>query len=198
MITPDETEDKFRQYEVLLKKWQTAVNLVSPNTVSDIRERHILDSARLKPLIPVHAKTLYDFGSGAGFPGMVLAMVLPHLEVHLIESDQKKCSFLSTISRETRTPVTIHNRRIESFVPAPAVDVITARALAPLPVLLGYILPFAEANRSLTILLLKGENVYSEIKDATKDYDFSFDLFPGYEESQGLVLRLSGLSKKSA
>lgn len=109
-------KEKFAQYEALLKKWQPAINLVSPDTLSEIRTRHIEDSAQLVDLIPAGAKTLFDLGSGAGFPGLVIAMMRPDLEVHLVESDQKKCAFLSTVSRETKTPVIIHNSRVEERV----------------------------------------------------------------------------------
>src|SRR5689334_12618331 len=102
-----ETTDKLRVYHDLLIKWQNSINLISPNTVSEAWERHFLDSVQLSPLIPPTAGTLYDIGTGAGFPGLVLAILRPELPVSLIESDSKKCAFLQTVSRETGTKVTV-------------------------------------------------------------------------------------------
>lgn len=107
-------DEKIDAYERLLKKWQNTINLVGPSTLSEAKKRHFEDSLQLLKHIPVAAKTLYDLGSGAGFPGLVLAMAKPDLDVHLIESDARKCQFLKTVSRETETPVTVHNQRIES------------------------------------------------------------------------------------
>ena len=88
-------------YKSLLLKWAKVINLVSPATLADVDARHFQDSLQLIPLLPAHTKTLFDLGSGAGFPGLVIALERPDIRVHLFESDTKKCSFLSTVSRET-------------------------------------------------------------------------------------------------
>ena len=126
-------------YKSLLLKWAKVINLVSPATLPDVDTRHFQDSLQLIPLLPPHTKTLFDLGSGAGFPGLVIALERPDIAVHLFESDTKKCAFLSTVSRETHIPVVIHNQRIESVDKIPDVvpDVISARALASLDTLLA-------------------------------------------------------------
>jgi len=193
-----ETKAKFDAYEALLRKWQTAVNLVSPDTLPNAMERHILDSAQLTPLIPSAAKTLFDLGSGAGFPGLVLAMTRPDLAVHLVESDSKKCSFLKTVSRETSTPVTVHTARIEGLdydiLPIP--DVITARALASLAKLFAYVLPWAERNPELVLVFAKGAQAADEIKEALgAGFTFEVEKQPSQTSPEGAILVISGLQK---
>ena len=148
-----ETLDKLEQYHALLLKWQGSINLVSPNTIPDAWERHFLDSLQLLEYIPEDCKTLFDFGSGAGFPGLVLACAHSDIDVHVIESDQRKCSFMRTVSRETKTPINIHNMRIESFNSDAVPGVITARALASLHDLCTYIVPWTAKNPHLKIIL---------------------------------------------
>lgn len=191
-----ETQDKFSRYHALLVKWQQAVNLVSPHSLSEATTRHFDDSAQLAALLPAGPCTLADLGSGAGFPGLVLAMMRPDITVHLVESDSKKCSFLRTVSRETGTKVTIHNQRIEavttagSFVP----DIITARALAPLTALLDYCRNWAQANPNLTLLLPKGAQAETEITEARQHYKFTCETIPSQTAANAVILRLHGLS----
>lgn len=189
-MPPDLTE-KRALYEALLRKWQKAVNLVSPVTLNCMRERHFEDSLQLAPLIPQGA-ILFDLGSGAGFPGLVLAMARPDLNVTLIESDTKKCTFLSTVSRETKTPATIWNQRIENVSRETIPAVITARALASLDKLLGYCLPWAEANPALVMLFLKGEKAKEEIEEARQFYDFEVEEIVS-QTGSGEILKISGL-----
>ena len=118
---------------------------------------------------------LYDLGSGAGFPGLVIAILRPDLDVHLIESDQRKCSFLRAVSRETGASVSVHNARIEeTSLPAP--DVVTARALAPLGTLLGFCEQWM--NPDLYALFLKGETYDEEIAEALEKYDVEASVIP--------------------
>lgn len=185
------------EYKSLLIKWQKAINLIGPDTVSHIEERHFEDSLQLADFIPAgEKKILFDLGSGAGFPGMVLAMTRPDLDVHLIESDHRKCTFLSTVSRETKTPVTVHNMRIEDMPPEPVPDILTARALAPLPRLLAWCAPWADRNPDLVLLLLKGQGAAQEVAEAQKAFDFSVEEFPGKTGAGGCVLKITGLKKK--
>lgn len=203
-------KEKLAQYEALLLKWQKAINLVSGKSLEDIEKRHFDDSLQLESLIPVGAKTLMDIGSGAGFPGMVLAMARPDLMVHLVESDARKCEFLRAVSRETNTPVEIHNVRIEKLREEPdpstsladarsaqddKIDVITARALAELEVLCGYCLPFAQENPALEMLFLKGEKAAGEIEKARQRYAFDCEEFPSRTGAGGMILRLRNLHK---
>lgn len=192
-------EEKLSAYEALLRKWQTSVNLVGPETLADAKTRHFADSAQLAAHIPADAKTLFDLGSGAGFPGMVLAMLRPDLDVHLIESDGKKCSFLRTVSRETSTHVTIHNERIEglSVATLPVPDIITARALAPLDGLLDYAWPLICLNPSIFLLFLKGEKTETEIREAQQHYKFSFQTYKSATTDKGHVVEIKNIRKLS-
>lgn len=157
-----ETLARLEIYAALLEKWQKAINLVGPRTLPELWQRHMLDSAQLFPLIPPEARRLADLGSGAGFPGLVLA-IMGAPDVHLIESDQRKCAFLDTVARETGTKVTIHRKRLEDIRDLNA-DVITARALAPLTKLLEYAVPLASKNA--ICLFLKGQSTDTELTDA--------------------------------
>jgi 16S rRNA (guanine527-N7)-methyltransferase len=123
-------------YASLLKRWQAKINLVSAATLDDIWLRHFADSAQVHAAAPLITRWA-DIGSGAGFPGLVTALLLkatPGAQVHLIESDQRKASFLRSVSRETGTPAIVHAERIESVLPALAgqIEGVSARALAPL------------------------------------------------------------------
>lgn len=193
-----ETE-KLHQYHALLLKWQERINLISPNTVGEAWDRHFVDSLQLLPLIPESVKTLYDLGSGAGFPGMVLAIARSEVAVTLIESDAKKCAFLQTVSRETETKVTIQNSRIEAAITTlPAPDVITARALASLDNLFKYCRPWFKANPALLLILPKGEHAAYEIEEARRA-GWAFDMTETQSETErsGKILSVTKLVKKA-
>jgi 16S rRNA (guanine527-N7)-methyltransferase len=131
-----ETEERLALYVDLLGRWQRIKNLVGPSTLAEVWTRHIADSAQLVPLCP-EARLWVDLGSGAGFPGLVIAILLhdrPGIGVHLIEANGRKCAFLREVARQCAAPAQIHNGRIEDVLPElETVDVVTARALAPLP-----------------------------------------------------------------
>lgn len=188
---------KLNKYNELLVKWSKAINLVAPSTLSDAKMRHFIDSTQVIPLIPAEAKTLFDIGSGAGFPGMVIAVECPNLSIHLIESDAKKCSFLSTISRETDTPVIIHNRRIESVdnLNGAKPDVVTARALASLTELLALTQQWWETNSQLTLIFLKGAKANEEIIEAQKLYTFHVESTPSQTDKMAQILTLTNVQK---
>lgn len=197
MIAPD-AEAKLRRYQALLLKWQKAVNLVSPGTLDEAWERHFLDSAQVAEYLPASPFTLADLGSGAGFPGLVLAMLRPDLDVHLIESDDKKGQFLKTVSRETSTPVIVHTARIEACHGTVKPAVITARALAALDKLLALCLPWAEENPALQMIFLKGEKAEEEIWEAEKSFLFRCETFPSATDRKARILRISSLQKRPA
>ena len=125
-----ETFLRMKAYVDLLLTWNKRINLISKSTEPEIWKRHILDSAQLYPLIPRDCSSLMDFGSGAGFPGLVLA-IMGVRGVRLVESDARKCAFMREAARITQTEAQVLNQRVESIPPI-AVDVITARALAPM------------------------------------------------------------------
>lgn len=151
--------------------------------------RHYLDSAQLKNMAP--AGRWLDLGSGAGFPGIVLA-ILGVGETHLVESDQRKVLFLREAARVSGAAATVHHGRIEAAA-APMADVITARALAPLPDLLNLAARFATPQ---TILLLpKGQDVEQELTEATKYWSMEVERLPSQTDPAGVILRLKGLRR---
>lgn len=172
MALSPEIEVKLKTYEALLKKWQPKINLVSNQTLDNAWERHFVDSIQIADLLPEGQKTLFDLGSGAGFPGLVLAIMRPDIEVHLVESDQKKCSFLKTVSRETESSAQIHNARIESISREIMPDIIMARALASLDQLFEYCSDWIEMNKDLTLIFPKGEKGEEELAILRQKWSF--------------------------
>lgn len=195
-----ETYDHLKIYHDLLVKWNKSINLVAPSTVEEGWERHISDSVQLDRYLPNHIRQAVDFGSGGGFPGLVLAILRRDTCVFtLCESDQRKCQFLKTVSRETNCPVRVLTQRVEMIdagaVPA---DVVTARAFAPLGKILSYAMPWAEENPELKLLLLKGGRAQEEIKEARAAYDFEYEQAPSVLYNEGCVLRVWGVRKRIA
>jgi len=164
-------------YAALLVKWQKAINLVGPNTLPDLWRRHMLDSAQLLPLLPPVAEgtdgTITDFGSGAGFPGLVLA-AFTERPVQLIDSDVRKCAFLRETAQAmgVGARVGVHAKRFDAVTPWIS-PVITARACAPLDELLGWTAPFA--NDDTVFLLLKGAKADEELTAAAKHWTMEID-----------------------
>jgi 16S rRNA (guanine527-N7)-methyltransferase len=139
---PEATLKRLEIYAALIKKWQRAVNLVSPSSLKDLWVRHFADSLQVSGAVP-EARRWLDLGPGAGFPGLVTAIKYaddPRAQVHLVESDRRKCAFLQTVARETKAPAIVHCGRIEEILPSLDLkfDAVSARALAPLPELLAY------------------------------------------------------------
>ena len=186
-----ETRERLDTYAALLRKWQPTINLVGPRTLNDLWTRHFVDSAQLRPLIPAGACTLVDLGSGAGFPGLVLA-ILGVPEVHLVESDQRKATFLREVARATEAPVTVHAKRIEQVTPFPA-DVVSARALAPLTDLLALASPFLAP--STVCLFPKGQQAGDELTEAAKTWKFQVDRIQSITEPGATILRVSEVSR---
>jgi 16S rRNA (guanine527-N7)-methyltransferase len=193
-----ETVDRLERYAAALRKWQPAINLVGPKTLDDLWRRHMLDSAQLLAQLPAPPGAsrgpLVDLGSGAGFPGLVLAICgVP--DVHLIESDQRKAVFLAEVARLTDTPVTVHRRRIED-VPAFPAAVVTARALAPLSDLLGLAARFSAEN---TVgLFLKGRDWQRELILAQEAWMMRATPVPSTLDPDSVVLRVDNLRRKDS
>lgn len=168
-----ETIDRLEVYAGLLEKWNSTINLVSKNTINQMWKRHFLDSAQLWPHIPSETKTLVDIGSGAGFAGLVLAIIgmekSPNMKFTLIESDSRKCAFMRNVSRETNINVEIITKRIEEVDDLKA-DVVTARALATVSQLLDYSKNILKKKG--ICLFLKGDACASELIEAKKSMDF--------------------------
>jgi 16S rRNA (guanine527-N7)-methyltransferase len=144
----------------------------------------VLDSAQAFPLIPGATHTLVDLGSGAGFPGLVLA-ILGVPEVHLVESDARKCAFLREAARVTQTTVAIHACRIEAMKPL-AADVVTARALAPLPQLLDLAVPFLQPHT--VCVFLKGKNAAEELRDARARWRMKDSIVPSRTDPDASII----------
>lgn len=187
-----ETEKRLLLYMELLLKWQKTINLVSQSTLQDGWNRHIIDSLQLFPYLPKDAK-LADLGSGAGLPGLILA-IAGHADVTLIESDKRKCSFLREAARQTETTVKILADRIENTV-LDTFDVITARGFAPLPRMLEML-----ENRLKTtcrLLILKGDHHTEEIANARRDWDFTCAILPSKTQAGSAILDIGNLTKRT-
>jgi 16S rRNA (guanine527-N7)-methyltransferase len=189
-----ETLEKLEHYEQLLNKWQKTINLVSATTLDDVANRHFFDSAQLFRYVKNVDAKLVDLGSGAGFPGLVLAM-LGVREVHLVESDVRKATFLREVSRETATPVTIHDVRVED-ISIPDIDVITARALAPLKDLLQMSSQLATPDHAIYHLFPKGMTYQDELEKAKKQWAFAEEIFPSETDLSGKILRIGPVARK--
>jgi 16S rRNA (guanine527-N7)-methyltransferase len=177
----------------LLTNANAQMNLVGANTLADFWRRHFLDSAQLLTLAP-DARSWADLGSGAGFPGLVLAILLkdaPGTEVHLVESMAKKCRFLTEAVRELALPARVHNRRAEEL--GLAVDVVTARACAPLTRLLGFAKP--SLRRDVRGLFLKGAEVDTELAEARKSWRFTVAVHPSLSDPRGRILEITELAR---
>jgi len=190
-----ETMARLGAYVELLGAWNRRINLVGPRTLGDIWRRHILDSAQLFPLIPPKARSLLDVGTGAGLPGLVLA-ILGAKEVHLVEADQRKCAFLREATRVAGLAldrdVFIHNRRLEAAPPF-AAEVVTGRAVAPLDALLRLTEPF---RRPSTISLFhKGIRAGEELTEAAKTWRMKVERIPSRSDPSGTILRLTEVER---
>lgn len=211
-----ETLPALQAYADLLTTWQARMNLVGPSTLGDIWRRHFLDSAQLYPLLPdndpagARKLKIFDLGSGAGFPGLVLAILARHdrrypggrpLRVNLVESDRKKAAFMAEAARAagfvpddtSRTAIRLRADRAEAIEPQVA-DVVTARALAPLERLLPLMARFADEK---TVLLVpKGEQAEAELQSAAKDWKMKTERVPSRSDARGTILVIRGLARR--
>lgn len=195
-----ETLARLALYESLLRQWQPAVNLVSPATLDQVWHRHFADSAQILTLAPSQTKAWIDLGSGAGFPGLVLAIMLterPGARVTLIESDSRKAAFLREVARQTHAPATILCERVEKRATqftVDKIDVVTARALAPLPRLLELAHGFFQPG---TVgVFLKGRGAEQEIAKARGRWVFEHQLVTSITDDEGQIVVIKGLSRK--
>ena len=190
------TQAKLRIYLDLLNRWNPAINLVSPASLPDALTRHLADSAQLLDFCPPSGGVWADLGSGGGFPGLVVALLAqerhPKMTFVLVESDARKAAFLSTVSREVEVPVTVLSQRIETIPPLGA-SIVSARALAPLPRLLG--LAFRHLGVGGTCLFHKGVRFESEVKEARKDWVFDLMVHPSKVETGSVLLEIKGLKR---
>jgi 16S rRNA (guanine527-N7)-methyltransferase len=194
-----ETLDRLSVYESCLYKWQKSINLVSKSTLEIAWQRHFWDSAQLFEHIPSDAVKCVDIGSGAGFPGLVLAILgadRPGFQMHLVESDQRKSIFLREIIRLTDAPAKVHNARVEDPAIAAEIgicDVVSARACAPLDRLLGWAAPFFGSG---TVgLFLKGARAQEELTEAQKSWTFDLHSLSSRAEPGATILKVEHLDR---
>jgi len=185
-----ETWDRLESFVQLVIARQKTLNLVAASTIPQIWTRHIADSLQLLSLAP-GARTWIDLGAGAGFPGLVIACALvdvPGARVELVESIQKKANFLRDVADALSLPAIVHALRIEDFTARNAgrFDVVTARALAPLDKLLGYANPLLK--RGALGLFPKGQDVASELTQASKSWKLDTELIPSKTDPHGRVV----------
>jgi 16S rRNA (guanine527-N7)-methyltransferase len=188
-----ETGDKLAQLAAELRRWQAIKNLVSSSTLDDVWGRHIADSLQLAQLAP-EARIWVDLGSGAGFPGLVVALAIsdrPGAHVHLVESNGRKCAFLRHAARLTGAPVTVHEARVEAVVAdfAGSVDVVTARAVAPLAQLLSWSQQLLKSGA--VGLFPKGRDATAELTEAEKSWRFKAELLPSRTDSEARIVRVT-------
>ena len=186
-----ETLSKLRSYAELLVKWQASINLVSENTLRDLWRRHFWDSAQLAPFVPKGPCVITDLGSGAGFPGLVLSILL-NIEVNLVESSGKKTAFLREAARLTDANVVLHQGRIENLL-LPKSDLVTARALAPLNKLLDLAAPILSSSG--TCLFLKGARAEEELTAAKKKWKMAVSRFPSATNGDGVILSIQDIAR---
>jgi 16S rRNA (guanine527-N7)-methyltransferase len=184
-----ETQGRLSAYLELLRKWNGAINLVGASTLADPWRRHFWDSAQLLPLLPEGEPVVVDLGSGGGFPGLVLAIIGgDRANVHLVESDRRKATFLREAARVTATDVAVHSERAETLAAPVKADVITARALAPISVILELAAAFVQP--STQFLLLKGTQTHNELTEASKHWTMEVDVHPSQSDASGFMVQI--------
>lgn len=194
-----ETQERLQHFSTLFQKWAKSINLVAPSTKDDLWNRHIADSAQIFQLAPV-AKTWIDLGSGGGFPGVITAIFLADLGdgwVHLVESNNKKAAFLRAALSETGARGSVHAVRIEE-APAlvPSCDLISARALADLDLLLEYMAPWMTADKNIRAYLHKGRDYGSEIDKARGRWNFDLVKHTSVIQRDSVILEINNLQSK--
>lgn len=191
MSVSRETDTKLQSYQILLEKWSRRINLVSRSTISALRKRHIEDSVQLAAF-GGDGVSWCDLGSGAGLPGMVVAICRPDISVQMIESDKRKVVFLQHVIDELNISARVSAGRIETESPARA-DVVSARALAPLDKLL----PLAQRHGVSDTMYVfpKGRNYAAEIAAARKSWSFDVDVRPSSVEKDGVILIVENIAR---
>jgi len=193
ILAPDQARDeRLAAYRDLLLRWNRTINLVAARSAADIERRHIEDSLQLVPLLP-GSGPIADLGSGAGLPGLVIAAALPDREIHLVESDRRKCAFLTeAAARLGLVHVRIHPRRIAA-ADLPPLAAVTARALAPLEALLAYAAQFLAPGG--IAVFPKGRTAAQELTAAAAHWHFNVERFPSRTDPEATILRLSEIRR---
>jgi 16S rRNA (guanine527-N7)-methyltransferase len=190
--TPTHVAD-LERFRVMLAERNEVMNLVGPATLPDFWSRHAWDSAQLVKLQP-DARAWADLGAGAGLPGIVLAILgkgVLGFHVDLVESMTKRCKFLDEVVAELQLPATVHNGRAENL--DLTVEIVTARACAPLNRLLRYAQPYLQSGANG--LFLKGQDVVSEMKEAARYWEYEADVVPSKSDPRGRIVRVKRLGR---
>jgi len=193
-----ETGQRLEQFVDLLRKWQSADNLVGRGTLSSVWRRHVADSAQLLKFFP-DSRIWLDIGSGAGFPGLVVAILLaetPGSLVHLVESNTRKCAFLRQAIRQTGAPAKVHNGRIEAILTdwSEPVDMISARALAPLDRLISLAEPLFSAG--VRGAIHKGQDFAREIEETAKSWVVDLVKHQSLTDERGVILEIRHVARR--
>ncbi len=192
-----ETAERLKTFAELIPKWQKRVNLVALSTMPDLWRRHFLDSAQLAQHIPPEENApgpLLDLGSGAGFPGLVLA-ILGRPNIHLVERTAEKCLFLKEAARRTETQVSVHHCAIGDFPETDFARFLVARALAPLPRLLNYAAPIL--SKEGECFFLKGIKATEELTESQKKWKMTVKTYPSLSDPSGTLLKIGGLERRN-
>lgn len=194
-----ETTERLAVHVALVERWQKSRNLVAPSTLGEIWWRHVADSAQAHAALP-SATRWVDLGSGAGFPGLVTAILLadrPGAVVHLVESNQSKAAFLRTVARETGAPAIVHAERIEAFVAgfADPIDAVSARALAPLGRLIPMVAPLV--GRGAVAVFHKGRDFAAEVAEATLSWDLDLVERDSRIEPGSRLIEIRGITPRA-
>lgn len=185
-------DERLAAYRDLLLRWNATINLVAAPTAGDIERRHVADSLQLVPLLP-DTGPLADLGSGAGLPGLVIAIALPDREIHLVESDRRKAAFLiEAAARLALDHVRVHPQRIEG-VALPPLAAVTARALAPLDTLIGFAAKFLAPTG--VAIFPKGRTAEQELTTAAAHWHFTLERFPSRTDPEATIFRLSEIRR---
>lgn len=191
-----DTISRLERHLEMLTKWNSAINMIAPATLAEAWTRHFLDSAQIFDLRGDRCRHWVDLGSGAGFPGLVVAILAaeraPDMQVTLVESDRRKAEFLRSVSRETGLTVAVCDSRIEALPPRKA-DVVSARALAPLPTLCAY----TARHLALTgrAIFLKGARAQDEVQAARANWRFEVQLLPSLTDPSASILLMTDIHR---
>ena len=194
-----ETQERLENFAKLFLKWSKSINLIAPSTIEQLWTRHILDSLQLRNVIEISGRWI-DLGSGGGFPGIVTAILLAEDQkgwIDLVESNQKKCSFLRMALAETGGRGAVHPVRIENAAKTlPAPDFISARALAELDQLFEYVQPWTTSKPDLKLIFHKGRDYRSEVDKARGRWEFDLVEHQSVVETDSVILEIASLTRR--
>ncbi|MBU2328463.1 MAG: 16S rRNA (guanine(527)-N(7))-methyltransferase RsmG [Alphaproteobacteria bacterium] len=199
LIVSRETQERLERFAKLFLKWSKSINLIAPSTIEQLWTRHIIDSLQLRNVIEISGRWI-DLGSGGGFPGIVTAILLAEEQegwIDLVESNQKKCSFLRMALAETGGRGAVHPVRIENAAKTlPAPDFISVRALAELDQLFEYVQPWTTRNPDLKLIFHKGRDYRSEVDKARGGWDFDLVEHQSVVETDSVILEIASLTRR--